>query len=90
MPGVKFRFETAMFLMRLGGVEGRGLVEPVIERVEQAVIEPEAAAHRRLAIAPHVPGKANARIGQELRAVGRRAPSCPRRAASAARRSTIA
>ena len=53
-----------------GGVVGRGLVQPVIERVEQAVVEPEAAAHGGLAVAPHVPGKAQARIGQEFRAVG--------------------
>ena len=52
------------------GVERRGLVKPVVERVEQAVIKPDAAAHRGLAIAPHVPGKAQARIGQELGAVG--------------------
>ena len=55
----------------LRGVVGRGLVEAVVERIEQAVVEAEAAAHGGLAIAPHVPGKADARRGQELGAVGR-------------------
>ena len=51
---------------RFGGVEGRGLVKAIIERIEQAVIQAEAAADSGLAVAPHVPGKAHARLGQEM------------------------
>ena len=70
VPGVKCRLGDGDVLDGLRGVEGRGLVEAVIERVEQAVIEAEAAADRGFAVAPHVPGKAHARLGQELGAVG--------------------
>ena len=61
--------ETAMFEMDSRGVERRCLIEAVVERVEQPVIEPESAAHRGLAVAPDIPRKANARLRQKLRAV---------------------
>ena len=57
--------------MDCGSVEGRGLIEAVIERVQQSVIKTEAAADCGLAVAPHVPGKADARRGQKLGAVVR-------------------
>ena len=53
-----------------GGVEGRGLVGAVVERVEQAIVDAEAAAHRGFAVAQHVPGEAHAGRRQEFGAVG--------------------
>ena len=51
VPGVMWRLETGDVGEGLGGVEGRGLVEAIVERIEQAVIEAEAAADRGFAVA---------------------------------------
>ena len=53
----------------LGGVERGGLIEAVVECVEQAVVEAEAAANCGFAVAPDVPREADARLGKKERVV---------------------
>ena len=50
-------------------VVGRGLVEAVVEVVEQALLQAEGGADGGGAVADGVPCEADARLGQELRAV---------------------
>lgn len=54
---------------RFRRVERRCLIQPVIQCVQQSVINPESAAHRGLPVAAHIPRKPHARIQQELRPV---------------------
>ena len=51
------------------GVEGRGLVEAVVEGVEQRVVQAEAGADGGLAVAEDDPGEAEAGLGEEHGAV---------------------
>ena len=53
----------------LSRVEGRGLVEAVVEGIEQSVIEAESAANGGFAIAPHIPRKSDTRLGKEDRPI---------------------
>ena len=52
------------------GVVRGGLIEAVVEGVEQRAVQAEACADGGLAVAADVPREADARLGEELRAVG--------------------
>ena len=54
-----------------GGVEGGGLVEAVVEVVEQRVMQAEGGADAGFAVAGDVPGEADAGLGEEAGAVVR-------------------
>ena len=79
VPGVICKLETAHVRKRLRSVEWRGLVETVVKRVQQSVVEPKATAHRRFPVSPHVPRKSNPRLRQELRTVRRQRGSANHR-----------
>ena len=69
VPGVMLEVGDGDVRDGFGGVEGGGLIEAVVECVEQAVIEAEAGANRGFAVAEHIPGKADARLGEEVGAI---------------------
>ena len=69
VPGAMTSPASETFLMEIGGVEGCGLVEPVIEIVEQRAVHAEAGVNHRLALAERIPGHAHARLRQEFGAV---------------------